>query len=716
MKGLKFKMPAKDKSTKKGLNLSKDFVKKFTFKKAKEAKIIKGSGKFNIVQNVKIRNVLVVSFFTVLLVPLLVVGIFFASSSQKTVQDKVSLVTTEMSNQATRVFDFKINEIENVSTQLFTNTALVEAISPVTGETNYDKTLRIQSATNLLSGQVLSAGNFIDSMYLITDERVFEAGKTTGSDEATAYIKGDFKNSEQYKTIVDQKGIHWVTGLNGDYTKIYLMRNLTNIKSGKNIGVMIITMTSDVYSEMVQDISLGQDSRFSILSSEGNVILNNTGENYGTPVNDQLKTKVFTENSKGTFIHNSTLVVYNTCRNGWKTMAEIPLDSLVSEIKAVSMAAVFIGLICIVVAMLLSLLIANAIAKPLQQIMELMKKAENGDLTVYSDNNTKNEVGQLSTSFNHMIKNINGLIKDANAVAKSVADDASVVNSVSAQSAITSQQVSTAVDAIAQGNSEQAKDAENTTRVIHELISCVNNVVNIVNETAQVVNTTKAVGNNAMQTVSKLNSISDESMKVFNTVKFEIQKLSEKTKEIMKITNMIEDISEQTNLLSLNAAIEAARAGEAGRGFAVVAGEVRNLADQSKNSTKSITSIITDIQNETQSIVQKVEKGSSIFVEQKSVVNDTDKAFGDIDTALKGVIDQIDNVNQVIAGVEGYKNNAIESIESIAAITEESAAGAQQVSAIGAEQTASAEKLSELSKRLLEQVEMLTQKIQYFNI
>jgi len=205
-------------------------------------------------------------------------------------------------------------------------------------------------------------------------------------------------------------------------------------------------------------------------------------------------------------------------------------------------------------------------------------------------------------------------------------------------------------------------------------------------------------------------------MKVFNTVKVDIEKLSSKTKEIMKITSMIEDISEQTNLLSLNAAIEAARAGEAGRGFAVVAKEVRNLADQSKQSTLSITAIIADIQRETQTIVQKVEKGSSIFIQQKEIVEDTDKAFTDMDVSLKGVIEQIQSVNNVIAEVDNYKNNAIESIESIAAITEESAAGAQEVSAIGAEQTASSEKLSQLSKRLLEQVEMLGQKIEHFKI
>jgi hypothetical protein len=259
MKGLKFKMPTKDKSKKKRLDLSKMFLKKTNSNepktneskikeskakgfKIKEPKIIKQFGEISIIQNIKIRKVLNVSFFAILLLPLLIVVLFFSSSSEKTVQEKVGLVTAEMSNQATNVFNFKINEIENISTQLFTNTALIEAISPVQGETDYEKTMRIQNGTNLLSGQVLASGNFIESMYIITDERIFEAGKSSDSNASTAFIKGDFKSSQLYKDLNANKGIRWVTGLNGDYSKIYLMRNLSNIKSGKNIGIMVFAM------------------------------------------------------------------------------------------------------------------------------------------------------------------------------------------------------------------------------------------------------------------------------------------------------------------------------------------------------------------------------------------------------------------------------------------------------------------------------------------
>lgn len=684
------------------------------FKEVKRLKISQNMLNFNLIQNVKIRTVLNISFFIILLVPLFIVVTFFSKNAQHTVRDKVSLITQEMVQQSTNALNLRIKEFENVSTQLFANSNLTMTITPILEETEYAKTKRIEEARNILNSYMLSNQD-MDGILIITDNNTYEVGNTSDSVINMKYLKEEFKNSELYKEL-HQRGMKWIVGLNEDYNNIYIMRNFTNLKTGKNLGVIVISLKKEAFDSIINGINLGQNSSFYVVSPDGHIILDNIGNIGGIALEESLKKEIYTGESKDSFNYNSSLIVYTTCSNNWKTVATIPNKSLVSEVQAVSKAALLISIICILIAVLLSLIISSSISKPLQKIMKLMKQAESGDLTVYSDNNTHNEVGQLSHSFNNMIKNINELIRGTNEVSKSVTEGSKIVNSVSSNSALTSQQVAMAVSSIAKGTVSQAEEVENTTNVIHELAQCINNIVITINETTDVIYNTKTVGNDAVATVSQLNIISEESVKVFNNIKNDIKDLSMKTKQIIKITNMIEDISEQTNLLSLNATIEAARAGEAGKGFSVVAGEVKNLADQSKTSTKSITSIINDIQKEIHIITEKVENGSSIFSKQKEVVKDTNKSFKDIDISLNAVIEKIKSVNAVILEVEVYKDNAINSIESIASITEQTASGAEEVSSITEQQMDSSKKLSELSHQLSKQMELLAGKIKQFNI
>lgn len=174
-----------------------------------------------------------------------------------------------------------------------------------------------------------------------------------------------------------------------------------------------------------------------------------------------------------------------------------------------------------------------------------------------------------------------------------------------------------------------------------------------------------------------------------------IDGLSEKSKEINQIVELITGVAEQTNLLALNAAIEAARAGEQGRGFAVVAEEVRKLAEQSAGASNQIKNLITAIQAESQRAVESMAEGGKDVEEGSRVVQEV----GDL-------------LNRIIASVQGLSSQ----IQAVASATEQMSSGVQSVAASTEEQTATIEEVSASADSLAQLAEDLSRLIGKFKV
>lgn len=243
-------------------------------------------------------------------------------------------------------------------------------------------------------------------------------------------------------------------------------------------------------------------------------------------------------------------------------------------------------------------------------------------------------------------------------------------------------QVSSSIDEIsrgAQSTSENMMQQSEATEKISELIQLTsglskqmgelsNNSINDVNEGLYVVN----------QLNDKAAIVNERSLKVEK----EMAQLESKTSEILGITTIISDISAQTNLLSLNASIEAARAGEAGKGFAVVADEIRQLADQSKQSSTKIYTIINELNETVQNCVEQIHNMKSANQDQNEFILNTKDIYSHISDNTSKLSNNVKAVNSRIENIVESNESIIESINKIAEVSEETAASSEEANAM----------------------------------
>lgn len=186
--------------------------------------------------------------------------------------------------------------------------------------------------------------------------------------------------------------------------------------------------------------------------------------------------------------------------------------------------------------------------------------------------------------------------------------------------------------------------------------------------------------------------------------------------EIGSITEAISQISEQTNLLSLNAAIEAARAGEQGKGFAVVAEEVRKLASQSSMSASKVKELINGIQDKSKAAVKAIEDGKLIAKEQNNSVIEAKDIFVEILKSVEKITSDMKNLKTYSLEMENEKNEIVEVLETLSASTEESSAATEQISATTEQQLASVNQIAKHTQDLNKLAEKLRDAVNAFQV
>jgi methyl-accepting chemotaxis protein len=363
------------------------------------------------------------------------------------------------------------------------------------------------------------------------------------------------------------------------------------------------------------------------------------------------------------------------------------------------------------------MIFAKHISTPIKEISNAVDTVASGNLNIKAIKiKNRDEIGNLNNSFNIMVKNVNDFISSVKDSINVVFDSSKLLDEIVSENTASINEVSDSVEEIAKGSNEQAKETENGVIRVKNLSEKIDLVTRLTIETNDIALKTTNISNRGLEAIDLLSKKSIENSKATEKTSAIIMEVDKTSIEIGSITEAISQISEQTNLLSLNAAIEAARAGEQGKGFAVVAEEVRKLASQSSMSASKVKELINGIQDKSKAAVKAIEDGKLIAKEQNNSVIEAKDIFVEILKSVEKITSDMKNLKTYSLEMENEKNEIVEVLETLSASTEESSAATEQISATTEQQLASVNQIAKHTQDLNKLAEKLRDAVNAFQV
>lgn len=370
----------------------------------------------------------------------------------------------------------------------------------------------------------------------------------------------------------------------------------------------------------------------------------------------------------------------------------------------------------IIFGILLFVVFSKSIKNSAASLTDLLKSISEGNYSIQFETKGNKGLERISEHLNKVLSEMRTMIEGTLTLTKSILQSSFQMTEKVHEATSSIQEFSQTIDEIAIGASEQVKETENSIKIMNklsnEIVVVSNSYHSIIEETANV-NSLNKEGLHAVQILrGKSDDYNRSSQKIFSA----IEKLTTTLSSIEVFVGSIKEIAEQTNLLSLNAAIEAARAGEAGKGFAVVANEVRKLADQSRQSTEEIRTLMASIQSESKDVLLAMDSMKVISKEQYEAVNQTDDSFKNIATAIDSISLKINQMNEAVKQMDSAKNDSISAIETTAKVSEQTAASTQELAATLESQLNIFETMKETADHLSALSNDMSEKLKRYNL
>lgn len=402
---------------------------------------------------------------------------------------------------------------------------------------------------------------------------------------------------------------------------------------------------------------------------------------------------------------------------GWFICTANSVSDYMNPISSFKVTILLVGIVCVFIAAIVSFFFSRSIAIPIKKLSQIAMAVSSGNLAQKVQvSKSKDEIGQLSVNFSDMVENLRALISQVSSMSQNVAASSEEMMASSEEVSKVSEQVASTVAELAKGANEQAAASEKGNMKIIEVVEGLENIAADMSKSEKLVERAKDTVEVGQKSVEYQGVKTVENAQVSSNVSDAISSLSEKSKEIGEILLVIKGISNQTNLLSLNAAIEAARAGEQGRGFAVVADEIRTLAEQSNMSVGKIEMIIKEVQTGVQHAVTEMERAKIVVGDQEKALSDTVKAFENIHQVVADINNNIKSVSEMSNKLSSNAKIAGEAISDIASISQETASGTEEVAASAEEQTSVIEQIAESAEQLSDLANELQASISKFTL
>lgn len=541
----------------------------------------------------------------------------------------------------------------------------------------------------------------------------------TGTVELLA--EDDPKGESWFQQALDAEEALWLHEQAGEEGTSRWIRIAKSVKGAMGTGYVIVAdIKSSLLREELVKISLNRQSVVQLAGSDNQLVA--TSADAGQLGSHRMWSNWGSDEKSGvyqgtTVQGDEAMFVFSTLGNsGWKLVSVIPVKELTSRADHILTSTYIAALIVALLALAIGLWTARTLAAPLQSMRNLMHEAASGDLKVRMAKRSRDEIGELCQSFNSMMEQMNALVVQANQTAGEVLNTARELGNVSRQTARSAEEIASATDQIAAGAVELAQEAEQgnyrTSRSTEQVLEFVA-INGQMSDSASIVAEASRLG---MEQLQELGSQTELTADKTSELVERINGLKGETHAVLEILGVMEQITRQTRILSLNAAIEAARSGSAGKGFMVVADEIRSLADQSGRSIERVSSIAGGIMREMGRTENTLFEVLPLFEGQRVQVMDTKGLFLDVQRHMNTFMERLTTVSEVTDQLVASQEALTEAMNSVSAVAEQSSASSQQVASLSSGQQMVSQSLVRLSEQLEQASLQLDQKLSRFKL
>lgn len=389
--------------------------------------------------------------------------------------------------------------------------------------------------------------------------------------------------------------------------------------------------------------------------------------------------------------------------------------SIAQRNQMLSLIAI-IWLVVLLLSFLLIIFLAKKLLQPINDLIRVIEHVAGGDLTTELQVHSKDELETLARHFNTMITALKTLLKQVHHAEANLSSAAHNIHLQSSQSANASDQVAQSVTNVASAAQRQLSFVVNTAKTVQTMSAEIDAAAGKTENVALYSDKTTTAareGNTTIEQAMQQMTAIENSVQGLGEV---ISQLDAKSLEIGSIIQTIGEISRQTNLLALNAAIEAARAGEQGKGFAVVAEEVRKLAEESTRAAGSIGTLVDEIQIETKSAVQAMQKSSAEVRAGTEIFSTTGKSFHEILAQIESILERVTSISSNMKMLSDSSHQVMQEIGDIEGLSKNVSSQTETISAATEQQAASMTEMASYSDNLLSMSQELKDALQKFKM